>query len=174
VQSDQVELALEAYHDMINNGWKPNEDVLKGLTCVCAKGGQWVLALDFFQKMVDLGTKPNKITYNTLINSLGKAQEVDLAFKTYEHMQAVGHRADAYTIRALLNCLKRTDQFTRSISLFESLKASRNFEMDTEIYNMALVSCQRLGLWEKKKVCSMFGKWKRVVSNLELCHIIFS
>lgn len=149
VQSDQVELALQAYHDMTNNGWKPNEDVLKGLTCVCAKGGQWILALDFFQKMVDLGTKPSKITYNTLINSLGKAQEVDLAFKTYEHMQAVGHRADAYTMRALLNCLKRTDQFTRSISLFESLKASRNFEMDTEIYNMALVSCQRLGLWEK-------------------------
>lgn len=149
VQSDQVELALEAYHDMINNGWKPNEDVLKGLTCVCAKGGQWVLALDFFQNMVDLGTKPNKITYNTLINSLGKAREVDLAFKIYEHMQAVGHKADAYTIRALLNCLKRTGQFARSVSLFDSLKASRSFEMNTEIYNMALLSCQRLGLWEK-------------------------
>lgn len=149
VQSDQVELALEVYYDMINGGWNPNEDVLKGLTCVCAKGGQWVLALDFFQKMVDLGTKPNKITYNTLINSLGKAREVDLAFKTYEHMQAVGHRADAYTIRALLNCLKRTGQFARSISLFESIKASRNLKIDTEIYNMALMSCQRLGLWEK-------------------------
>eukprot|EP01018_Ginkgo_biloba_P024858 Gb_20435 [translate_table: standard] len=149
VQCDQVELALEAYHDMIKNGWQPNEDVLKGLTCVCAKEGHWMLALDFFQQMVDLGLKPNKITYNTLIISLGKVGEVDLAFKLYKHMQTVGHSADAYTLHALLTGLNKTAQFERSLSLFEFMKTSSNLEMDTEVYNVALVSCQRLGLWEK-------------------------
>ncbi|GLJ18733.1 hypothetical protein SUGI_0334300 [Cryptomeria japonica] len=149
VQCDQVELALEAYQNMVQNGWQANGDILKGLTCVCAKEGKWTLALDFFQKIVDLGLKPNIITYNTLINCLGKAGEVDLAFKIYEHMQAVGHSADVYTAQALLNGLNKTGQFARSLSFFEHMKTSNNFEMDAWIYNVALVSCHRLGLWEK-------------------------
>lgn len=149
VQCDQVELALEAYQDMVQNGWQANGDILKGLTCVCAKERKWTLALNFFQKIVDSGLKPNLVTYNTLINCLGKAGEVDLAFKIYEHMQAVGHNADVYTAQALLNGLNKTGQFARSLSLFEHMKTSDNFEMDAFIYKVALVSCHCLGLWEK-------------------------
>ncbi|KAH9331747.1 hypothetical protein KI387_003855, partial [Taxus chinensis] len=149
VQCDQVELALEVYQDMIQNGWQANGDILKGLTCVCAKEGRWTLALDFFQKFVDLGLKPNIITYNMLIDSLGKVGEVDLAFKIYEHMQTVGHSADVYTAQGLLNGLNKTGQFSRSLRLFEHMKTSNNIEMDAMIYNVALVSCHRLGLWEK-------------------------
>lgn len=89
--------------------------------------------------MVDLGKKRNKATTYTL-NPLGKGRKEDLAFKIYEHMKTVGHMTDVYTMQALLNGLNSTYQFARSLSSLDSMKASRNSEMDTESYNVASLS----------------------------------
>lgn len=143
------ELALEAYSEMVQNGLKPREDTLHAVIGACSKKGNWDLALNIFQNMLDHGLKPNLIACNALINLLGKAGEIKLAFKVFKILKSLGHTPDEYTWNALLSGLYRANQHVDALQLFERLKREQNSLLNEHLYNTALMSCQKLGLWDR-------------------------
>ncbi|KAK2993943.1 hypothetical protein RJ640_025618 [Escallonia rubra] len=149
VRCGQNELALDAYREMIQNGLKPAVDAMQAIIGACAKEGNWDLALSVFQEMLNSGLKPNIIACNALINSLGKAGKVNLAFKVYGLMKSLGLLPDAYTWNALLGALYRANRHADALRLFEDIQIEQCSVLNTHLYNTALMSCQRLGLWDR-------------------------
>ncbi|EEF36269.1 pentatricopeptide repeat-containing protein, putative [Ricinus communis] len=99
--------------------------------------------------MLNRGLKPNLTACNALMNSLGKAGEYKLAFKVLEKVKSLGHTPDAYTWNALLNGLYRANQPVDALQLFESIKRGQSSQINEHLYNTALMSCQKVGLWDK-------------------------
>ncbi|XP_065855820.1 pentatricopeptide repeat-containing protein At3g29290 [Euphorbia lathyris] len=149
VRCCQNELALDAYREMDQNGIKLRGDTLQAVIGACTKEGKWELALNIFQHMLNRGLKPNRIACNALINSLGKSGEVKLAFKVFEIAKSLGHMPDTYTWNALLNGLYRANQYADAIQLFENIRREQSSQINEHLYNTALMSCQKLGLWDK-------------------------
>ncbi|XP_050227191.1 pentatricopeptide repeat-containing protein At3g29290 isoform X2 [Mercurialis annua] len=145
----QNDLALEAYNEMDQKGIIPKDDTYQAVIGVSAKEGKSELALNIFHNMLNRGVKPNLIACNALINSLGKAGQYKLAFMVFEKVKSLGHKPDAYTWNALLNGLYRANLLADAIQLFESIKRERNSQINEHLYNTALMSCQKLGLWDK-------------------------
>lgn len=164
VRCGEHELALDAYNEMIENKFEPGIDTMQAMVGACSKEGNWDLALNIFQNMLDSGLKPNAIAFNALINSLGKAAEVELAFRVYNIMKSMGHSPDPYTWKALLNALYRANRHDDAIKLFESIKRSQRSQLNSHLYNMALMSCSKLGLWDK----SLQLLWQLEASELSV------
>ncbi|OMO85916.1 hypothetical protein COLO4_21381 [Corchorus olitorius] len=148
VRCNQNELALDAYHDMIQNGLEPKDDTMHAIIGACTKEEKWDMALSIFQKMLNDGLKPNLVACNALINSLGKAGEVKLAFKIYDIMQHLGHTPDAFTWKSLLGALYRANQHGDALHLFERIR-EQSSALNEHLYNTALMSCQKLGSWDR-------------------------
>lgn len=152
VRCNQYELAFDAYHEMMQNEVMPTEDAMHAIIGACAKEGKWDAGLSVFQSMLDDendGLKPNRIACNALINTLGKAGKVKLAFKVYNIMKSLGHEPDAYTWNALLGALNQANRYADALLLFDGIRREHNSVINLHIYNTVLVSCQKLGLWEK-------------------------
>lgn len=170
IRCGQSELALDAYHEMIHNQLKPGEDVLKAAVVACAKEGKWDSALRAFRYMLESGLKPNAITYNTLINCLGKSGKVDLAFRIYYLMKSSGHTADVYTWNALLGALYRRGRYADTLRLFEQIRREKSSELNNYVYNVALMSCQKLALWDR----SLQLLWQMEASGLSVSTISYN
>ncbi|KAA8547933.1 hypothetical protein F0562_004362 [Nyssa sinensis] len=149
VRCGQNELALDAYHEMVQNGLKPGDDAMQAIIGACAKEGKWDLGLTVFQNMLNSELKPNLIACNALINSLGKAGKFKLAFRVYGLMKSLGHCPDAYTWNALLGALYRANRHADALQFFESIKKEQSSQLNLHLYNTSLMSCQRLGLWDR-------------------------
>ncbi|GER49347.1 pentatricopeptide repeat (PPR) superfamily protein [Striga asiatica] len=149
VRCGQNELALDAYREMIQNGLGPHEDAMQAIIGACTREGKWDLALNVFRNMMDSKLKPSLITCNALLNSLGKASRVKLAFEIYNLMKSLGYSPDAYTWHSLIGALNRANRYADALRLFESIRKEQKEVLNVHIYNACLMSCQRLGLWEK-------------------------
>ncbi|KAL8471679.1 hypothetical protein ACS0TY_029074 [Phlomoides rotata] len=149
VRCCQNELALDAYLEMIRNGLTPDDDAMEAVIGACTREGKWDMALDVMQSMLNDDHKPSLIACNALINSLGKGAKVELSFKVYDVMKSLGYTPDAYTWNGLLCALNRVNKHADAIRLFESIRKEHKSVMNVHIYNTCLMSCQRLGLWEK-------------------------
>ncbi|KAI3452243.1 hypothetical protein Pfo_008908 [Paulownia fortunei] len=149
VRCGQNELALDAYHEMVQNGLSPGNDAMQAIIGACTREGKWDVALNVLQSMLNSELKPSLIACNALINSLGKAAQVDLAFKVYGLMNSLGYAPDAYTWNALLGALNRANQHADALRLFESIRKEHSSVLNLHIYNTCLMSCQRLGLWDR-------------------------
>lgn len=149
VRCSQNELALDAYREMIQNSVKPTDDVMQAVIGACSKEGEWDMALSVFHDMLSQGMKPNAVACNTLINSLGKANKANLALKVYGIMKSLGHIPDAYTWNAILGALYKADEHADVLQLFRNLQAGITSEISLHMYNTALMSCKRLGSWNR-------------------------
>lgn len=145
----QNELALDAYGEMIHGEFEPGKDTMQAVIGACAKEGKWEFALSVFQSMLKKGLKPNTVACNALINSLGKAGEIKLAFKVFNTMKSLGHLPDTYTWNAILGALYRANRHDNALRLFESIKRDQDSQLNSHLYNNALISCSKLGLWER-------------------------
>ncbi|XP_062106412.1 pentatricopeptide repeat-containing protein At3g29290 isoform X2 [Humulus lupulus] len=149
VRCNQNELALDAYCEMLRSKFEPGSDTMQAIIGACAKEGKWEFAMNVFQSMLKRNIKPNAIACNALINSLGKAGEVKLAFGVYDIMKSLGHLPDAYTWNALLSALYRANRHDDALQLFENIKQEKNSQLNSHLYDVALMSCSKLGLWER-------------------------
>ncbi|KAL8088854.1 hypothetical protein AgCh_038570 [Apium graveolens] len=149
VRCSQNELALDAYHEMIHNSVEPTDDVMQAIIGACSKEGEWDMALSVFHNMLNQGMKPNAVACNALINSLGKAHKANLALEVYGIMKSLGHVPDAYTWNAILGALYRADEHADVLRLFQNLQATQDSKISLQMYNTALMSCKRLGSWER-------------------------
>lgn len=162
VRCSQNELALDAYNEMIQNGLEPGDDVMQAVISSCTREGKWDLALNLFENMFNCRLKPNLISCNALINCLGKAGEVKLAFKVHGIIKILGHTPDVYTWNGLLTALYKANQHADTLQLFRSIKTEQSSELNVHLYNTALMSCQKLGLWEN----SLQLLWQMEASEL--------
>lgn len=149
VRCGQNELALDAYHEMVQNGLSPCDDSMQAIIGACAREGKWDMALGVLESMLNSEIKPSFIACNALINSLGKAGKVELAFKVYGLIKSLGYEPDAYTWNALIGALNRANQHADALRLFESIRKEQGSVLNEHIYNTCLMSCQRLGLWDR-------------------------
>uniref|UniRef100_A0A2P2NG01 Pentatricopeptide repeat-containing protein-mitochondrial domain-containing protein n=1 Tax=Rhizophora mucronata TaxID=61149 RepID=A0A2P2NG01_RHIMU len=149
VRCGQYKLALDAYGEMVKNGLEPRDDTLNAVIGACSKEGKWNLALNLIQNMLNCRQKPNLIACNALINSLGRAGKVQLAFRAFKIVKSLGHTPDAYTWYALISSLYRINQHHCALQLFESIKRGQISQMSENVYHLALMSCQKLKLWDK-------------------------
>ncbi|KAF7803122.1 pentatricopeptide repeat-containing protein [Senna tora] len=149
VQCGEIELALDAYHEMVQNGVEVCSDTMHTIISACAKEGKWDAALSVFQKMLMEELTPNVVACNALINSLGKAGELKLAFQVYDVMRSLGHKPDAYTFNALLSALGKANRHHDALQLFEKIEGNQMFQLNVHVYNTVLVSCSKLGLWDR-------------------------
>jgi pentatricopeptide repeat protein len=149
IHSGQNELALDAYSEMVRNGFDPGNDTMQAIISVCTKEGKWNLALSIFQDMLKGGFKPNLIACNAFINSLGKGREVKLAFEVYDITRSLGHSPDSYTWNSLLGALYKADRHDDALHLFESIKRDQGSLLNLHLYNTALMSCSKLGSWDR-------------------------
>lgn len=148
VQCGQSELAIASYQEMLQNGLDPSEDIMKAIIASCTKEGKWEFALATFRRMLSAGMKPNIILFNSMINSLGKAGEDELAFRIYHLLTSSGLKPDQYTWSALLSALYRSGRCWDALELFQGIKAKHSSLLNSHLYNIALMSCERLGQWE--------------------------
>jgi len=149
VRCNQSELALYAYHEMVQNGFEPNSNILNSIICVCAKEGKWDEALSVFQKMLTGDFKPNLVTCNVLINSLGREGELNLAFQVYNSMKSFGQKPDAYTYNALMTSLNKANKHDEALKIYSRIERSQICEFNKHLYNTALMSCSELSLWDR-------------------------
>uniref|UniRef100_A0A0E0GIV5 Pentatricopeptide repeat-containing protein-mitochondrial domain-containing protein n=1 Tax=Oryza nivara TaxID=4536 RepID=A0A0E0GIV5_ORYNI len=148
VQCGQSELAVDAYQEMFKSGIDPSEDILKAIIASCTKEGKWEFALTTFRRMLSAGMKPSIIVFNSIINSLGKAGEDELAFRMYHLLTSSGLKPDQYTWSALLSALYRSGRCWDVLDLFQGIKTKHSALLNNHLYNIALMSCERLGQWE--------------------------
>ncbi|TYH52225.1 hypothetical protein ES332_D09G012300v1 [Gossypium tomentosum] len=148
VRCNQCELAIDAYTEMIRNGVEPRDDTMHAMINACVKEEKRDLALSIFQKMLNDGLKPNLVACNALINSLGKGGGIKLAFKIYDIMISLGHKPDDFTWNSLLGALYRANRHADALHLFERIR-QQNELISLHLYNTALMSCQKLGSWDK-------------------------
>lgn len=149
VRSGQTELALDAYSEMVRNGFKPGKDTMQAIISASTKEGKWNVALSVFQDMLKGRLEPNLIACNALINSLGKAGEVKLAFEVYNIARSLGHSPDSYTWNALLGALCKAGRHGDTLHLFEGIKRDQGSLVNLHLYNTALMSCSKLGSWDR-------------------------
>ncbi|XP_048494441.1 pentatricopeptide repeat-containing protein At3g29290 isoform X2 [Beta vulgaris subsp. vulgaris] len=149
VRCGQYEIAIDAYAEMLQNGIKPEYDAMQAVIGAYSKEEKWDLALSVFQSMLNYGLKPNLISCNALINSLGKAGKLKEAFKVYKHIRFLGHTPDSYTWNALLSAFYRANQYVNALRFFDSIQRDGSLKPNLQIYNTALMCCQRLGFWDK-------------------------
>lgn len=170
VHCGQTELAIDAYIEMIHNQLKPGEDVMKAIVGACAKEGKWDLSLSVFQQMLDNGLKPNSVSYNAVINCLGKAGKVNLAFRIYDLMKPSDLTPDAYTWNALLGALYRESRYADALQLFYHIKREGSSDLNPHLYNVALMSCQKLALWDR----SLQLLWQMEASGLSVSTVSYN
>lgn len=170
VRCSQNELALDAYREMIQNGVEPTDDAMQAIIGACSKEGEWDMALSVFHNMLNQGMKPNAVACNALINSLGKANKANLALKVYGIMKSLGHIPDAYTWNAILGALYRANEHADVLRLFQSLQAGKNSEISLHMYNTALMSCKRLGSWDR----ALQLLWQMEASGLPISTVSYN
>lgn len=149
VRCGQNELAIDAYHEMLQDRLNPANDEMQAIIGACGKEGKWDLALNVFENMLKRGLKPNLVTCNALINAFGKDGKVKLAFRIYSLLKSFGHSPDSYTWNALIGALYRANRHADALHLFESIQKEKMSPLDLHIYNTCLMSCQRLGWWDR-------------------------
>lgn len=149
VRCEQFELAIDAYHEMRQNGLLPGDDTMQAIIAVCTKEGKWNFALGVFQEMLKRGLKPNLVTCNALINCLGKSGKLNQAFEVFDIMKSLGGLPDAYTFNALLNTLYNAGSHGDVLHLFDIIKVNHASLMNLHLYNKALLSCSKLGSWDR-------------------------
>lgn len=148
VQCGQCELAIAAYQEMLQNGLDPSEDIMKAVIASCTREGKWEFALATFSRMLSAGMKPTIILFNSMINTLGKAGQDELAFRMYHLLTSSGFKPDQYTWSALLSALYKSGRCWDVLELFQGIKAKHPTLLNDHLYNIALMSCERLGQWE--------------------------
>ncbi|KAI4966364.1 hypothetical protein ZWY2020_041201 [Hordeum vulgare] len=125
-------------------------DIMKAIIASCTKEGRWEFALATFRRMLSAGMKPNIIVFNSVINSLGKAGEDELAFRMYHLLTSSGLEPDQYT---WAHCCQHF--------------------LNTHLYNIALMSCERLGQWEHAlQLLWMMEKSELQISAVSYNHVI--
>ncbi|KAM0906494.1 hypothetical protein ACQ4PT_016740 [Festuca glaucescens] len=173
VQCGQSELAVAAYEEMLRNGLDPSEDIMKAIVASCTREGRWELALATFRRMLSAGMKPNIIAFNSIINSLGKAGEDELAFRMYHLLTSSGLEPDQYTWSALLSALHRSGRCWDALDLFHGVKSKHPSVLNSHLYNIALMSCERLGQWEHAlQLLWMMEKHGLQISAVSYNHVI--
>ncbi|GAB4831726.1 hypothetical protein Ancab_005738 [Ancistrocladus abbreviatus] len=164
VRCGEYELAMDAYSEMLQVGLRTSEDAMRAIIGACTKEGKWDLALGVFESMLKSGLKPNLVACNTLINSLGKAGKVQAAFRVYSHTKVLGHSPDAYTWNSLLGALYKANQHAEALQLFDNIKKDQRSVLNIQLYNTALMCCQRLRLWDK----ALQLLWQMEVSGISV------
>ncbi|CAH9088812.1 unnamed protein product [Cuscuta epithymum] len=149
VRCGKNELAVDAYREMVQNGLTSGVDVMQAMIGACMKEGIFDMAFSIFQSMLNSGLKPNAKTCNAVINLLGKAGKPKLAFKVYDLMKSLGHVPDSYTWNSLLGALNHANRHADALQCFERIRKQQPDILNFHIYNTIMISCQRLGLWEK-------------------------
>lgn len=174
IRCGQYELAIDAYKEMVQNGYKPNSDISQAIIKACTKEGKSDLALSIYHNMLNNGIEPNLITCNALINSFGKVGKVELAFKVYNITRSLGHTPDAYTMNALVSALYRASRPCDALLLFDNIMREQPSQLNIHLYNNALMSCSKLGLWHR----ALQLLWKMETSGLSLstasCNLVIS
>lgn len=148
VRCNQNELAIDTYVKMVQNYFKPGNDMMQAIIGASSKEGMWDFALRVFQAMLKCGLQPNSVAFNALIHALGKAKKVNLAFSIYNVMKSMGHPSDVYTWNALLGALYQANRYNDAIHLYEFVKREKT-QLNIHIYNTILMSCSKLGLWDR-------------------------
>ncbi|XP_047089791.1 pentatricopeptide repeat-containing protein At3g29290-like isoform X2 [Lolium rigidum] len=173
VQCGQSELAVAAYEEMLRNGLDPSEDIMKAVVASCTREGRWEFALATFRRMLSAGMKPNIIAFNSIINSLGKAGEDELAFRMYHLLISSGLEPDQYTWSALLSALHRSGRCWDALDLFHGIKSKHPSVLNSHLYHIALMSCERLGQWEHAlQLLWMMEKHGLQISAVSYNHVI--
>ncbi|KAG8074005.1 hypothetical protein GUJ93_ZPchr0006g45324 [Zizania palustris] len=173
VQCGQSELAIDAYEEMLQRGLDPSEDIMKAIIASCTKEGKWEFALTTFRRMLSAGMKPSIIVFNSIINSLGKAGEDELAFRMYHLLTSSDLKPDQYTWSALLSALYRSGRCWDVLDLFQGIKAKYSPLLNNHLYNIALMSCERLGQWEHAlQLLWMMEKDGLQISAVSYNHVI--
>lgn len=147
VQCNCAELAIEAYHESIQFGFESSEATMKAIIATCSQEGNWELAVIVLRKMLGRGIKPNIIAFNSVINCLGKSGRCELAFRVYQTLRSSGLQPDMYTWYALLSALYKSSKYFEVIELFQWVKMEAKVELDSYVYNVALLACQKQGMW---------------------------
>ncbi|CAN0892462.1 Pentatricopeptide repeat-containing protein At3g29290 [Linum grandiflorum] len=164
------ELALDAYNEMHRNGLTPRGETTEVVIVLYAKEGKWDLALKHFDEMLNDGSStPSLDTCHALMKSLGLAGKVKRAIWVFECLEMFGHEPNAYTWNALLKALYRGNRHGDVIRLFEALLERKERSLlNEELYKTALMSCRKLGLWEKavQVLWQMETSSERLVSSV--------
>jgi pentatricopeptide repeat protein len=173
VQCGQSELAIAAYQEMLQNGLDPSEDIMKAIIASCTKEGKWEFALATFSRMLSAGMETNIILFNSMINALGKAGQDELAFRMYHLLTSSGLKPDQYTWSALLSALYKSGRSWDVLELFHGIKAKHLTLLNDHLYNIALMSCERLGQWEHGlQLLWMMEKSGLKISAVSYNHVI--
>ncbi|KAJ6371268.1 hypothetical protein OIU77_001718 [Salix suchowensis] len=131
------------WRSMKENDYHGTQVTYSLLVSIFVRCGRNELAIEAYSEMVQNGLKPREDTMHAAIG------EIKLAFKVFKILKSLGHTPDEYTWNALLSGLYRAKQHVYVLQLFERIKREQKSQLNEHLYNTALMSCQKLGLWDR-------------------------
>ncbi|CAN6858038.1 unnamed protein product [Brassica oleracea] len=109
--------------------------------------GRSELALDAYDEMVNNNISPRE---DALYKRMYKGRSVELGVKDLSNVaKSLGHRPDEYTWNALLTAIYKADRYEDVLQLFDMIRSESLCGMNGYLYKRALMSCPKLGCWEK-------------------------
>ena len=81
-----MDLALDVYQQMLNEGCSPNLVTFNTLIDVYGKTGAWEEAIAVLDEIEQLGLEPEARTYNTVIIACNQSSRAAEALQVYERM----------------------------------------------------------------------------------------
>ncbi|KAK9163545.1 hypothetical protein Syun_004447 [Stephania yunnanensis] len=171
-KSNRVRSAIQLYVSMEVAGVDPTPHACNSLISSLCRNGSLDNALKVFDKMKER-RRTTCHTYSLVLKEIARVRGFDFAMEMFadwegEEMPELAFKAyslpdihpNAYAWNALIVALNREKRYGDALRLFNSVEK----QMNLHLYNSALVSCQKLGLWDR----SLQLLWKMEVSGLSV------
>eukprot|EP00850_Spirogloea_muscicola_P002875 SM000011S19053 [mRNA] locus=s11:601387:605706:+ [translate_table: standard] len=167
VQAAQLDMALQLFEDMQQEGYTADVVTYNTLINGCAVSRKLALAFDLADRMRQQGLQHDLITYNALIKVTCHSSELDVALEMLDTMESSGVPPDAATFQTLLSSAmyhKRLDitelvlERMRRTGLPMTSQACAAVTMAYVQANRlhdAVVSLQALGAWSTVATAAM-------------------
>ena len=143
----ELDLALDVYQQMLNEGCTPNLVTFNTLIDVYGKTGAWEEAIAVLDEIEHLGLEPEARTYNTVIIACNQSSRAAEALQVYERMLRGNAKPTATTYTALISAYGKSGQLDAALQIFQDM-VKRGCERNVITYSSLISACEKAGRWE--------------------------
>ena len=143
----ELDLALDVYRQMLNEGCTPNLVTYNTLIDVYGKTGAWEDAIAVLDDVEEQGLEPEARTYNTVIIACNQSSRAAEALQVYERMLRANAKPTATTYTALISAYGKSGQLDAAMQIFRDM-AKQGCERNVITYSSLISACEKAGRWQ--------------------------
>jgi len=143
----ELDLALDVYRQMQNEGCTPNLVTYNTLIDVHGKTGAWEDAIAVLDAVEKQGLEPEARTYNTVIIACNQSSKAAEALQVYDRMLRANAKPTATTYTALISAYGKAGQLDAALQIFQDMTKHR-CERNVITFSSLISACEKAGRWE--------------------------